>query len=148
VDVGSGGGGSRFAWVERERERELGRGRKWKRGGGRARRGVQKGRGGSVVAGERADVGTSTAGRSWARGSGRADKWGRWGREREGAGARESNGADRPVPRSSERARERGLGIAPTDGVRLSCTGTRGCRRARGLGLMGCLRPNWLFLFS
>jgi hypothetical protein len=30
------------------------------------------------------------------------------GAEREGAGARESNGADRSVPRSNERARERG----------------------------------------
>jgi hypothetical protein len=38
------------------RARELGRGHKWKRGGGRA------GRGGSVVAGERAVVGASTAG--------------------------------------------------------------------------------------
>jgi hypothetical protein len=54
-----GGGGSRFAWAERERARELGRGRKWKRGGGRAGREVQKGRGGSVVAGERADVGVT-----------------------------------------------------------------------------------------
>jgi outer membrane translocation and assembly module TamA len=53
---------------ERERSRELGRGRKWKRGYGRAGRGVQKGRGGSVVAGERADVSASTTGRSWARG--------------------------------------------------------------------------------
>jgi hypothetical protein len=44
----------------RERARELGRGRKWKRGGGRAGRGVQKGRGGLVVAGERADMGAST----------------------------------------------------------------------------------------
>jgi hypothetical protein len=53
---------------KRERARELGRGRKWKRGGGRAGHGVQKRCGGSVVAGERADVGASTAGRSWARG--------------------------------------------------------------------------------
>jgi hypothetical protein len=52
----------------RERARELGKGRKWKRGDGRVGRGVQKGRGGSVVAGERADVGTSTTGRSWAGG--------------------------------------------------------------------------------
>jgi hypothetical protein len=67
--LAGGGGGSRFAWAEREREREreVGRGRKWKRRGGRAGHGVQKGRGGSVVAGERADVGASTAGRSWAR---------------------------------------------------------------------------------
>jgi hypothetical protein len=52
----------------RERARELGKGRKWKRGDGRAGRGVQKGRGGSVVAGERADMGASMAGRSWAGG--------------------------------------------------------------------------------
>jgi hypothetical protein len=52
----------------RERARELARGRKWKREGGRAGRGVQKGRGGSVVAEERAVVGVSTAGRSWVRG--------------------------------------------------------------------------------
>jgi hypothetical protein len=49
----------------RERARELGRGHKRKRGGGRAGRRVQKGRGGSVVAGEHAVVGASTAGRSW-----------------------------------------------------------------------------------
>jgi hypothetical protein len=52
----------------RERASEYGRGRKWARGGGRVGRGAQKGRGGSDVAGERADVGASTAGRSWARG--------------------------------------------------------------------------------
>jgi hypothetical protein len=63
-----GGGGSRFTWAERERGQELGRGRKWKRGGERAGREVQKGREGSVVAGERADVGASTTGRSWAGG--------------------------------------------------------------------------------
>jgi hypothetical protein len=56
------------------------------------------------------------------------------GAEREGAGARESNGADRSVPRSSEG--ERALGFAPTGGVRLSGT------RTRELGLMGCLGPN------
>jgi hypothetical protein len=38
----------------RDRARELDRGRKWKRGGGRAGHGVQKGRGGADVAGERA----------------------------------------------------------------------------------------------
>jgi hypothetical protein len=52
----------------RERARELGRGRKWERGGGRAGRGAQKGRGGSDVDEESAVVGASTAGRSWAKG--------------------------------------------------------------------------------
>jgi hypothetical protein len=59
---------SRARERERERARELGRGCKWNRGDGRAGRGVQKGRWGSVVARERADVGASTVGRSWARG--------------------------------------------------------------------------------
>jgi hypothetical protein len=68
------------------------------------------------------------------------------GAEREGAGARESNGADRPVPWSSEG--ERALGFAPTSGFRLSGTETHGRGRAHGLGLMGCLGLNWLFLFS
>jgi hypothetical protein len=39
---------------------------------------------------------------------------------------------------------DRVLGFAPTGRVRLSGIGTRG----RGLGLMGCVGPNWLFLFS
>jgi hypothetical protein len=38
---------------------------------------------------------------------------------------------------------ERALGFAPTGGARLS-----GREGARGLGLMGCLGPNWLFPFS
>jgi hypothetical protein len=92
---------------ERERARELGRGRKWKTGGGRAGRQVQKGRGGSVVAGEHADMGAS-----WRGDRGRevrdALTNGVGGAERGRVGARESNGADRTVPRSSERARERG----------------------------------------
>jgi hypothetical protein len=62
------------------------------------------------------------------------------GAERGKAGMGESNGADRSVPRSSERA----LGFAPIGGVRLSGIGMCG----RGLGLMGCLGPNWVFLFS
>jgi hypothetical protein len=66
------------------------------------------------------------------------------GAEREGAGAGESNGADRSVPRDRERKGEGALRLAPTRGTRLSGTGTRG----RGLGLMGCLGSNWLFLFS
>jgi hypothetical protein len=39
------------------------------------------------------------------------------------------------------------LGFAPTGGVRLLGTETRGRGRARGLGLMGYLGPNWVFLF-
>jgi hypothetical protein len=58
------------------------------------------------------------------------------GTEREGVGTREGNSADRSVPPSSER--ERGevsaLGSTPTGGARLSGTGGRGRRRARGLG--------------
>jgi hypothetical protein len=52
----------------RERARGFGRVREGERGGGRAGREAQKGRGGADVAGERAVVGASTAGRSWARG--------------------------------------------------------------------------------
>jgi hypothetical protein len=68
TSVGGGGALGSRGQRERERARELGRGRKWERGGGRAGRGAQKGRGGSDVAGERAFVGASTTGRSWARG--------------------------------------------------------------------------------
>jgi hypothetical protein len=39
---------------------------------------------------------------------GTTDRWGRRDRDRERAGAREGNGADRPSPRGSERERERG----------------------------------------
>jgi hypothetical protein len=98
-----GGRGSRFAWVERERERES-----WAEG--------------TNVRGEVGEQGTGA--RSW---SENARTWARprrgdcgrevrdtltsgsvGQRERERVGARESNDADRPVPRSSERARERG----------------------------------------
>jgi hypothetical protein len=95
---GGGGGGSRFAWAERERERErareLCRGRKWKRGGGRAGRGVQKGRGARSW---------SENARSWVRPR-RGDRGrevrdeltgGVDGAERGKAGVGESSGADR-----------------------------------------------------
>jgi hypothetical protein len=51
------------------------------------------------------------------------------GAEREGAGARESNGADRPVPLSSERARERGR-----SGLRRQAGPACQAERARGRG--------------
>jgi hypothetical protein len=88
----------------RERASESGRGRKWARGGGRAGRRAQKGRGGSDVAGERAVVGVSTAGRSWAGGWGRADRWGRRDRERESERTR----GKPPTARTHGAARERG----------------------------------------
>jgi hypothetical protein len=95
-----GGGGSRFAWAERERERES-----WVEG-----------------ANGRGEVGGQGEGaRSWPE-----NAW-TWARPRQGdrgrvvrdtltsgvsgaerRGRRESNGADIPVPWSSERARERG----------------------------------------
>jgi hypothetical protein len=90
-----------------ERERELGRGRKWRRGGGRAGRGVQKGLEGSVVAGERADVARPRRG-DRGREVRDALTGGVGGAERGKVGVGESNGADRSVPQSSERARERG----------------------------------------
>jgi hypothetical protein len=135
-----GGGGSRFAWAERERGRES-----WV--GGANRRGEV----GEQVAGARSWPENA---RSWARPR-RGDRGrevrdaltgGVSGAERGKAGVGENNGADRLVPRSSEG--ERALGFASTGGVRLSGSGTRVHKRARGLGLMGCLGPNWLFLFS
>jgi hypothetical protein len=102
------GGGSRFAWAERERGRES-----WAEGAnGRGEVGEQ---GTGFKRGARAQSWPETA-RSWAR-----PRWGDRGREvrdeliggvggaeRGKAGVGESNGADRSVPRSSERARERG----------------------------------------
>jgi hypothetical protein len=49
-----------------------------------------------------------------------ADRWGRRDRERERAGATESNGADRVGPWDRERGREGELRVAPTGGTRLS----------------------------
>jgi hypothetical protein len=139
-----GGGGSRFAWAERE---------SWAEGtNGRGEVGEQ---GARVKRGEGARTWPDNA-RTWAR-----PRWGDRGREvrdtltggvggaeREGAGARESNGADRPVPWSSERARERGRsGLRRQAGSACQAQGRAGAR-TRELGLMGCLGPNWLFLFS
>jgi hypothetical protein len=100
----------------RERASKSGRGRKWARGGGQAGHGVQKGRGGSDVAGERVDVGASTTGDrgrevrdSWQVGTVRQI-------EREGAGARERNSADSSAPWCSERERERGEESASAQG--------------------------------
>jgi hypothetical protein len=59
-----------------------------------------------------------------------------------------SNGADRSVPRSSDRARERErLGLRRQAGSACQAQGHVGVG-ARGLELMGCLGPNCLFLFS
>jgi hypothetical protein len=74
---------------------------------------------------------------------GTADRWGRRDRKREGAG--EKNGVNSSAPQSSER--EGALELAPTGGARLS--GTVGVQaHARGLGLVGRLRLNWVFPFS
>jgi hypothetical protein len=103
-----GGRGSRFTWAERDRERES-----WAEGAnGRGEVGEQ---GAGFKRGTGARSWLENA-RSWARPQ-RGDRGrevrdtltgGVSGAEREGAGTRESNGAGRPVPWSSERARERG----------------------------------------
>jgi hypothetical protein len=131
----------------RERASELGRGRKWKRGGGRAGRGAQKGRGRADVAGERADVGAGARtwldnARTWARQRrgimgerlGTTDRWGR--RDREGnEHAGERNSTDRPSPWDRERGREGALKVAPTGRTRLS--GREGERARARTGLSG-----------
>jgi hypothetical protein len=144
-----GGKGSRFACAERERERarELGRGRKWKREGGRAGRGVKRG------AGARSWPENA---RAWARPR-RGDHGrevrdtltsGVGGAERGNGSVGESNGADRSVPRDRESEGERALRFAPIGGARLSGTeGAQAQARTRGLGLMGCLGLKWLFHF-
>jgi hypothetical protein len=103
-----GGGGPRFAWAERERGQES-----WAEGAnGRGEVGEQ-GMGFKRGVGARSWPENA---RTWARPR-RGDRGrevrdmltgGVGGAEREGPGARDSNGADRPVPWSSERARERG----------------------------------------
>jgi hypothetical protein len=101
------------------------------RGGGRAGRGDQKGRGRRDVAGERADVGVSTAGRSWARGQGRLTG-GDGGIERESR--REGRERRRQLGPTEQRESEgvSALGLAPTGGARLSGTeGTRAWARVR-----------------
>jgi hypothetical protein len=103
-----GGGGSRFAWAERERGRES-----WAEGANERGEVGEQGAGFKRGAGARSWVENA---RTWARprrgDHGRevrdALTGGVGGAEREGADARESDGADRSVPRSSERARERG----------------------------------------
>jgi hypothetical protein len=81
----------------RERARELGRGCKWERGGGRAGRGAQKGLGRGRRTRDRGRV----HGREIVGGRLRtADRWGRWDRERERAGAAENNDVDRVGPRN------------------------------------------------
>jgi hypothetical protein len=100
-----GGGGSRFTWAERDRGRES-----WAEGAnGRGEVGEQ-GTGFKMGAGARSWLENA---RTWARPR-RGDRGrevrdeligGVGGAERGKAGMGESNGADRSVPRSSERAR-------------------------------------------
>jgi hypothetical protein len=129
----------------RERARELGRGRKWKRGGGRAGRGVQKGLG----------RGRRTRGRGRVHGGdivgGRlrtADRWGRQDRERERASAAENNSADRVGPRDRERGREGALRVAPTCGTRLPGRGGVRARARARTGLSGLPWTEFGFPFS
>jgi hypothetical protein len=137
-----GGGGSRFAWAERERGRES-----WAEGAnGRGEVGEQ---GSGFKRGAGAQSWLENA-RSWARPR-RGDRGrevrdaltgGVGGAERGKAGVGESNGADRSVPRSSERARERGRsGLRRQAGSACQAQGRAGTG-ARGLGLIGCLGPN------
>jgi hypothetical protein len=83
------------------------------------------------VAGERADVGESTAGRSWAGG---------WGRLTSGDGGIEREG-EREREREREREEVSTLRFAPTGGARLS--GTRGARA----GLIGLTWAEMAFSF-
>jgi hypothetical protein len=69
-------------------------------------------------------------------------------RERESGHGREQRYRQVDPTEQRESEGERALGFVPTGGVRLSGTVTCGRGCARGLGLMGCLGPNWLFLFS
>jgi hypothetical protein len=135
----------------RERASESGRGRKWARGGGRAGRGAQTGRGGSDVARERAVVGASTAGRSWAGGWGRDDRWGRWDRERESGCTRGK--PHRQLGPTVQREREggkrvRALRVAPTGGTRLSSRGGARARVRARAGLSGLPWAELAFPFS
>jgi hypothetical protein len=126
----------------RERARGFGKGRKSKREGGRAGRRAQKGHVGADVAGERTNVGTSTAGD---RGREVEDKMtgGDDGTERESGHAR-----GKQVGPTEHREREgevSALGSAPTCGARL--LGTGGTQARARAGLSG---PAWAeigFLF-
>jgi hypothetical protein len=113
-------------------------------GSGRAVCGLLKGRGREKVAGERVVVGASTTG-TWreVREVDGADGWGPRGRESESARAKR-NGADKSVPQSSERERDRGR-TGWRRQVGPACQAPRAHGRARGAG------PTWAefaFLFS
>jgi hypothetical protein len=133
----------------RERPRGFGRGCKWARGGGRAGREAQKGRGCADVDGERTDVGASTAGRSWAGGEGRLtgedDET-----ERERARTRETTPTDQPhrAARERERGKWARSGLRRQTGLACQAQGAGGRGRARGLGLLGWLGRKWPFPFS
>jgi hypothetical protein len=67
---------------------------------------------------------------------------GEWARARATAPTERSHGAAR------ERGREDARLCADRRGPPVRHRDARVRARARGLGLMGCLGPNWLFLFS
>jgi hypothetical protein len=129
-----GGRGSRFAWAERE---------SWAEGAnGREEVGEQ---GAGFKRGTGAQSWPENA-RTWAH-----PRWGDRGREfrdtltsgvggveRGRVGARESNDADRPDPRSSERARERGRsGLRRRAGSACQAQGRAGAGTRAGAGLNG-----------
>jgi hypothetical protein len=138
-----GGGGSRFAWAERERGRES-----WAGGANR--------RGEVGEQGEGARSWTENA-RSWARPR-RGDRGrevrdtptgGVGGAERGKSGVGENNGTDRLVPRSSERARERGRsGLRRQAGSAYQAQGRAGTGPRAWAGLNGLPWAELVFLFS
>jgi hypothetical protein len=114
------GGGRRWAVAElwSRVEREKGQ-------GDSAEGACERGKVGEKGAGLKRGVDTRTwpeNARTWARPRrgivggrlGMSDRWARRDRERERAGAGKRNDADRSAPRSSERKRERALGLAVT----------------------------------
>jgi hypothetical protein len=75
-----------------------------------------------------------------------ADRWGRRDKERVGAG--EKNGADKPGPRGSEREGGEGALVgADRQGPPIRNRGRAGMGARAGLGLVGRLGLNWVFLF-
>jgi hypothetical protein len=129
----------------RERARGFGRVREWERGGGRAGREAQKGRGGADVAGERANVGASTA-----RDRGREVRDELTGgddgteRERERARAREAT----PIGRSHRVAREGGSERAQVCTDRRAPPVRHRGRAGAGAGLSGPIWAEFGFPFS
>jgi hypothetical protein len=97
------------------------------------------------VAGERTNVGASLSGD---RGREVEDELigGDGGTERERVGEG-GGGRTAPTALAHGAARERGLGLAPIGGTRLSYTGGARARARTQLGLLGWLGPKWPFPF-